>query len=112
MSKEKLIQLLDREEPDYKAAAELGPEIIPVLLDLTKSGDPKIAPRAIYTAGLLQDANAIEILKEGASSDLADIRVAAAATLRKVTGMGDSDLLNTLLNDSDPGVRKVASKGL
>ncbi|MGQ7095564.1 hypothetical protein ACUOBA_44770, partial [Escherichia coli] len=72
--KEQLIELLDRDEPDYNSAASLGPECLPDLLELTKEGGARLAPRAVYTASLIKDNNVTEILKEGASSPIADVR--------------------------------------
>lgn len=110
MLKEQLIELLDRDEPDYNSAASLGPECLPDLLELTKEGGARLAPRAVYTASLIKDNNVTEILKEGASSPIADVRIATAAAIQNQSDFGDINTLSFLLNDSDVGVRKVILK--
>ncbi|HFK1739972.1 MULTISPECIES: HEAT repeat domain-containing protein [Bacillus] len=111
MLKDKIIELLNRDEPDYAAASDLGPEIIPILLDLTKNGGQEIAPRAVYAASLIQHEKTNQVLEEGASSSIPDVRVATAAAFKNFNSqsMGDvdSNILSLLLNDEDAGVRKV-----
>ncbi|QQZ58942.1 hypothetical protein JI735_19635 [Paenibacillus sonchi] len=110
MLKETLIDLLDRDEPDYNAAADMGPEILPYLLDITKNGGDRLAPRAVYTASLIQSDKVTEVLNEGASSLIPEVRVATAAAINNQQHLGDSisDALKFLLNDNDLGVRKMA----
>ncbi|KJD42565.1 HEAT repeat domain-containing protein [Paenibacillus terrae] len=113
MLKETLIDLLDRDEPDYKAAADMGPQIFPYLLDITKNGGERLAPRAVYTASLIQSdkvTDVLNVLKEGASSSIPEVRVATAAAFNNQQHLGDSnsDTLKFLLNDNDMGVRKMA----
>jgi hypothetical protein len=101
---------LDPEEPKYsEAAAALGPDALPVLQRLVREADPLLASKAAYLASLIPDAQAGRVLEEAAHSDHATVRIAAAAGLAKRADIGD-DVAAELMNDPDPGVRKMAAK--
>jgi len=104
--------VLDPEEPDYEFAALLGPEALPHLETLVRGDDPMLASKAAYLAGLLNDERSADVVNQAGQSDHATVRVAAAAAARHLTGTGASDVLISLLSDSDPGVRTVALKSV
>jgi len=104
--------VLDPEEPDYEFAALLGPEALPHLETLVREGDPMLASKAAYLAGLLDDERSADVVNQASQSDSAAVRVAAAAAARHLSGSGASDVLISLLADSDPGVRTVALKSV
>lgn len=112
MLKNKLIELLDRDEPDYKSAANLGAESLPYLLKLIKKGGARLAPRAVYTASLINDEKVSELLSEGTNSSIVDVRVAVAAAIRNRPQLEDTNTMRILLNDTDVGVRKVTLKSI
>src|SRR5262249_7385211 len=102
-------RLLSADEPDYAAAARLGPQILPQLATLIRSGSPTYASRAAYLASLIPDPRAIQILQDAAKNPSPIVRVAIAA------GMGNvqrppASVLAKLLDDKDQSVRKMAIK--
>ena len=100
--------VLDPEEPDYEAAAALGPEALPHLEALVRGSEPMLASKAAYAASVIGGAQAAETVLEAARSDDASVRVAAAAAAANLEASQASNVLETLVGDSDPGVRKVA----
>src|SRR5262245_37508689 len=100
--------VLDPEEPDYAAAALLGPEALPHLRALVESGDPMLASKAAYAAGVIDGDEAVDVVREAAQSDEPTVRIAAAATVPNLGSDASAELLEGLVADDDPGVRKVA----
>lgn len=103
---------LDPEEPDYEAAAQLGPEALPHLRRFVESGDPNLAAKAAYLAGRIGDPQAAPILELAAASDQPVIRIAAAGGARHLADEQINTVLMTLLDDDDPSVRKTALKAV
>ena len=99
---------LDPEEPNYEKAAQLGAEALPHLKKLISSGDTMLASKATYLASLIKGAKSTDIVAAAAQSDDPAVRVAAAAAASNLTAAGASPILEELVGDSDPGVRRVA----
>ena len=96
-------------EPNYPAlAAELGPEALPHLAALARDADPLLASKAVYLASLIKDRRAAGVVREGAKSAHAQVRVAAAAAAENLTAASASTVLLPLVADADAGVRKTA----
>jgi HEAT repeat protein len=122
VTKQQVIDVLNPDEPNYPQAAKLGPDALPHLDTLVKTADPLLASKATYLASLIQGEQSINVLKAAAQSNHPEVRVAAAAGARNLAsaaaGAGDlgrdrlSDLLSSLNNDEDAGVRKEATKSL
>jgi HEAT repeat protein len=102
---------LDREEPDYGKAAELGPDAIPHLTRLVSDADPLLASKAAYLAGAIDDRRSMEPIELAAKRPEPEVRVAAAAAVRGRSRL-PGERLAFLLGDGDPGVRKVAIRSL
>ncbi len=100
--------ILDAEEPDYEALSLLGEGVLPHLQKLATGTDPMLASKATYAASLVGDGAAFEIILAAAQSDEVLVRVAAAGAARNLTTEHNSVVLETLVQDQDPGVRKVA----
>lgn len=104
---------IDLDEPDYaRLAAVLGPEAVPQLLELVEDEDPAVASKATYVLSLIQSPRSLEGLETAARSRDANVRVAAAAALTNLEGRDAEDVLKRLLDDPDPGVRKVALRSV
>jgi hypothetical protein len=112
VTSEQVRGVLDLDEPDYKAAAQLGSDALPHLQRFVESGDPNLASKAAYLAGRIGDPQAAPILELAATSDDPGIRVAAAAGVRYLPDDQADTVLLTLGDDDDPGVRKTALKAV
>jgi HEAT repeat protein len=102
---------LNPDEPDYHAAAKLGPDAVPHLMGLVQSGDQTIAPKAAYLASLIPSAGSLAVLEAAARSNDPVVRVAAAGALPNLKAVPDP-LVDLFLNDSDFGVRKVTLESI
>jgi hypothetical protein len=100
--------LLDPEEPDYEAVSALGEDAAPYLDELASGDDPMLASKAAYAAGLVGGDGATAAVAHAAEHHDPVVRVAAAAAAANLTSPAASDVLETLVVDVDPGVRKVA----
>lgn len=115
-SMDELLRILESDEPDYDAAAAIGPDALGYLAELARHADPLLASKATYLASLIPSAGARAVLEEAARREEPEVRVAAASALRNLGTSGESladadpavDLLDRLLHDSDAGVRKFA----
>jgi HEAT repeat protein len=105
---QEILQQLDADEPNYTALAALGPEAAPHLASLVAGEDPGLASKAAYLASLIHTDESLEVLTSAASSGHEAVRVAAAAGLRNLAPSQATPLADRLLNDADPGVRKLA----
>ena len=109
-SEARVRKYLDPEEPNYSvAAAELGPDALPVLAALVQGADPLLASKAAYLASLIPDADADRVMEQAARSEHATVRVAAAAGLRSRPD-AEAQMTAELIADPDAGVRKVAAR--
>lgn len=99
---------IDKDEPDYPAAAaSLGTEALPFLQQIIEADDPMRASKATYLAALIGGEGVSDALETAAAHHDVRVRVAAAHALGQGPGAPPA-LLERLLDDSDPGVRKVA----
>jgi HEAT repeat protein len=105
---QQILKQLDTDEPNYTALAALGPEAIPQLAILVKGEDPGLASKAAYLASLIQSDDSLGVLSSAAESSHETVRVAAAAGLRNLAAPKAAPLADKLLEDADPGVRKLA----
>ncbi len=105
---EQVVNALMPDEPDYQAAARLGPEALPLLQQLVAGDNPELATKAASLAGHIAHPQAAGVLQVAASSILPTVRVAAAAATRHLPADMVSPVLQRLLSDTDAGVRKVA----
>lgn len=105
---EQVRAVLDPEEPDYDATAQLGPGALPHLEELVRSGDRMLASKAAYAASLIGDDDSENVVKAAAQSEDPVVRVAAAAATTNLSAALSSDVLVGLVEDPDAGVRKVA----
>jgi HEAT repeat protein len=112
VTSEQVRAALDPEEPDYEAAARLGPDALPHLQRFVEGPDPNLASKAAYLAGRIGDPQAAPILELAATSDDPAIRAAAAGGVRHLPDEQADAVVLTLVDDDDPGVRKTALKAV
>lgn len=101
---------LDPEEPNYPAAAKLGPDALPHLEKLITGDHPGLAAKAAYLAGLIGTEKSLPAMDKAARSAQVPVRIAAAAAAQHLAGDHAETVLLQLVDDSDAGVRKVAAR--
>jgi hypothetical protein len=117
---EEVREYLDADEPDYREASRLGPDVLPHLRRLAEEEDPGLASKAVALASILGDYAAIDVLAAAARREEREPRVAAAACIGNLPipmegPLADhprEGLLDAMLEDSDQGVRRLALKSL
>src|ERR671915_656191 len=108
---EQVINQLDREEPLYGQAAQLGAEALPHLITLIQGENLGLAAKAASLAGLINASQSADVLEIAAQHPEPVVRVAAAASAKNLASV-PTTLAMELLNDSDAGVRKWTLKTL
>lgn len=103
---------LDPDEPDYAAAAGLGPEALPFLDRLVRGADPMLAAKAAYLASLIPGEARSAVVAAAAASAEPTVRLAAAASLRNLDEAEAGRLADVLLDEADVGVRKQALRSV
>ncbi len=112
VTSEEVRAVLELDEPDYEAAADLGPEALPHLQRFVEGPDPSLGSKAAYLAGRIGDPQAAPILELAAASDDPVVRVAAAGGVAHLPDEQADSVLLTLVDDDEPGVRKTALKAV
>lgn len=115
------------EEPDYpKVAKKLGAGALRHLSAIVGSGDSLLAAKAAYLAGVIGGPTSGDVVAKAARHGEAPVRIAAAAAAGQLAGAesaraaagrpgvaADRDsILLQLVDDADPGVRKVALRSV
>ena len=111
VTREQVLAQLYPDEPRFEQAAQLGPEALPHLMQIVREGDPELASKATSLAGIINAAGSAEVVGAAAGSYDPVIRVAAAAALGNLAEM-PSPLAQSMLEDEDVGVRKLALRSL
>ena len=91
-----------------RKATKLGPDAIPHLQALVNGDDAMLASKAAYLASLIKSDASADVVRDAARSNVETVRVAAAAAARNLPSAKASAVLEELIADVDPGVRKVA----
>jgi hypothetical protein len=117
MSRQRVLQLLDSEEPDYRAAAaEIGGDGWDVLEAMVQEDDVSIAARAASLVANLAlnpaiASQAVPAIGKAAAHPDPNVRAAAALAASRV-GAPTDDIVTDLLEDEDAGVRRIVFRGL
>ena len=112
VTRDQVRRALDPDEPNYADAARLGPAALSHLEELIAGADVGLASKAVYLASLIRDRRSSAVVRKGAMSRRAEVRVAAAAGARNLPRNDAIDVLTGLLRDGDAGVREVALKSI
>lgn len=108
LSRDEMINLIHRDEPDYGAIKDqLKAEDIDLLTELANSNTLALATKTLYCLGYFDEPRALETLSEKSSDKNPLIRLAVAYTLRNMKKQDSRGIARTLLHDEDPGVRRV-----
>jgi hypothetical protein len=105
---------LDVDEPNYDQAAKLGPDALPHLGTLVRGPDAMLASKAAYLAGLIAGGGdrAADVVATAAASGDVRVRLAAASAAKHLAAARGSEVVESLLADADPGVRKLALQSM
>lgn len=117
LTREQILELVDTDEPDYRAAAAaVGVEGLPVLALMVVEADAHVAGRATGIVWAMAADPLIAVLTVpviAAAALHADSGVRATASLGAARVAADAkDVIKTLLRDPDPSVRAFAYRGL
>lgn len=99
---------LDPDEVEYAAAAALGEEALPHLRALVETGDPGIAAKAAYLAGLINGSHSESVVALAASHADARVRASAASAASHLDDQATERVITDLVLDEDAGVQKLA----
>lgn len=99
---------LDPNEVEYAAAAALGEEALPHLRALVETGDPGIAAKAAYLAGLINGSHSESVVALAASHADARVRASAASAASHLDDQATERVITDLVLDEDAGVQKLA----
>jgi hypothetical protein len=103
--------MLDVDEPDYAALAEVAAGAMSHLRKLAASPDVAVASKAVSLAGFIDDADSVAVVKVAAKSRQPVVRVAAAHAASLMSGSPEmASVVNKLLDDRDIGVVKAATR--
>src|SRR5262245_4113773 len=108
---EQVLAQLDKEEPDYEFAAQLGPEALPHLVRLVQGNDLGRASKAVCLASFINTEQSATVLNIAAKSPHPTLRSAAAISLSNLKDISAAPV-TSLLNDENVGVRKWTLKAL
>lgn len=105
---EDIVRILSRIESTESMYATITVEDLPHLQRLIHDDEPWLAARAVFAASRLRDRKANELVLDGARDVRPELRVAAAASAFCLPQALADQLLETLLDDQDVGVRKFS----
>lgn len=108
VSRETVLAALAPDEIDYPAAAAyLGQDALPILMELIDSADPALAPKATYLAAAIPGSDPGRVAVVATDSPDPVVRIAGAAVAAQLD-RPPVEVLGRLLDDEDVGVRKQA----
>ena len=103
-----VVNILDRDEPDYEALEAFGADALPHLELLAQSRDPLRAAKAAYAGTLINGAAATNLIQQSVKHSDPQVRIAVAHALGRIGARAPVNLVLQLLDDTDVGVRKIA----
>ena len=109
---DQVLAFLNQEEPDYAAAAQLGDAAMPLLKEIIKGSDERLAVKATSLIGMINSSQKGDALVEAAQHPSVVVRVAAAAAAAQLQPDQATRVLNKLVDDTDIGVSKFALRSI
>lgn len=103
---------LDPDEVDYAAAAGLGEDALPHLHALVETGDPGMAAKAAYLAGLINGGDSEAVVALAAAHEDARVRASAASAASNLEAAATERVIADLVLDDDAGVQKLALRSV
>ena len=109
---DQLIAYLQQEETNYAEAAKLGDAAMPLLKEIIKGSDERMASKATSLAGMINSDQKTDALTEAAKHPSVVVRVAAAAAAAELNSDQAEKVLQHLIDDTDIGVSKYTLKSI
>ena len=108
MSISELRRRLSAIEPDESMYRGIGPEEVPMLVDLLDDEEAWMAARAAHSLSRIDDDRARDAVRAAAGSARPEVREAVAASAARLPPEVSDAVLPDLLSDADVAVRKLA----
>ena len=105
---QQVLAVIEKDEPNYSAFAQMGPEALPHLEAIIDAQDPLKAAKAAYAASIIGGPGAIVAMRKAADHHDPQVRIAVADGLKNLSEAAPTDLVMKALDDHDVGVRKLA----
>lgn len=108
MSAEEVRFQLSSIEGDVQMYVDLGPDEVPLLVDLLDDEEPWLASRAVYALARIETPEARAAVEGASESERGELRVAAAVSASMLPTESSDRVLGRLVRDPDVAVRKFA----
>jgi hypothetical protein len=105
VTREQVERLLNVDEPNYAAAARLGPGALPFLEEMARTADTALGLKALHLASIIAPDAAAPIIDAAASRADPIFRVTAASVLSRLPPQQMADIAVRLLADPEESVR-------
>jgi HEAT repeat protein len=112
VTREQVLKVVRRIEPEPAAAAKLGPEALPHLRKLVQDEDLSVASRSASVATKIHDRRAVPVVLLAADSPHPEVRLAVAGELWRLAEFDVAKPATRALADIDPAVRHAALRSL
>ncbi len=107
-SSAQLREQLSAIEPDDRTYEGIGPSEVEPLQELLADEEDWLAARAVHALSRIDTDDARRAVVSAADNPRIEVRVAAAASAPTLPAPASDEILSRLLDDPEPGVRKVA----
>lgn len=111
-SRQELLQQLSDIEPSERTFEGIGPDDIDVLRDLLDDDEGWLAARAVHALSRIDSDAAMDAVEAAARSPRLEVRAAAASASDRLPPVVSDRVLEILLTDDEPSVRKVAVRSV
>jgi HEAT repeat protein len=111
-SRQELLQQLSDIEPTERTFDGIGPEDVDLLRDLLGEDEGWLAARAVHALSRIDSDEARKSVEAAAQNAKLEVRVAAASASDRLPPAMSDRILDVLLRDAEPSVRKVAIKSV
>ncbi len=95
-------------EGDAQMYVDLGPDEVPLLVELLDDEEAWMASRAVYALTRIATPEALAAVEEASDSGRDEVRVAVAVSANVLPSEAADRVLTKLLTDREVGVRKFA----
>ena len=91
---------------------KLNDDDVPNLKELMNDAEPWMAARVIFALSRLGGAEAHSIIEQAVTDERKEVRIAVAASSKVLPVTMSDSILESLIDDADPGVKKYAIKSI